>query len=598
MSKKISPIDSLIVSKDEDSIDDLTIHEDHYTSENKQLKANLTRTHAELECIRAETTKKCNSLNAQIEAAQKEKNDTSRKFFNLAEDYKELEAKLSQFVEDRNQARTKHDLLIEKVQRINESANHKENALTTELVETKKSVTNLRNEYEQKEKKQREEYIERIGGVEEALEQSRGDIENMEEEKRCLSNKIKILKEEAQLQNSSEVSKRKILEKDLIHTRRENDNLKRKMVQTMQNGQKLETKISLGLAEIENYKNKIQTVASEAEESKNVFTTDIKKKITEINSLRTSIKLCQDEIDQLKKRVSQLQVENQMQNSTLQKNKKVAKDEIEEYKTLYEGLKDELENRQTEINTILNKAQHESANFRKIELNISKQNEENRNQILILQNEKLHIQNISQNQQEKISRIEHDVMVLLGRIEQKENDLLRLRNQKDEEIGGMHDDMQHKKAKLESMSQNFKEEKNKLLNQLQDMSRKHEKEIIVLKNEGNAVLEENQHTIGLLKQNHKKSDKHVAELQNKIELLQQTIGHAKNDNEILHIQVKEQKDVLRSDSKRIETLHLQLIEKEKETKEIKNDYLRNQSEMQSFKGDLDITKIKVSVIYK
>ena len=146
--------------------------------------------------------KHVSSLTSQIESVQKEKNDLSRNYYNLAEDYKEAQLEVERLSSEQKNLLKQNDNVTEMLKQECKTASKRQNEMMIELEIFRSKIEEMKLEREMvldQHKKDQEQ----LGGMEEALTLVRSEVYEREDtnshlQKEAQSLKIKI-EEEAEL---------------------------------------------------------------------------------------------------------------------------------------------------------------------------------------------------------------------------------------------------------------------------------------------------------------------------------------------------------------------------------------------------------------
>lgn len=582
----------LIINDDEEQ--DSTHHPTkQLQTQNQHLTQQLTNLQQKLQRQTTEATKNNNSLNAQILAAQDEKNNISKKYFNLTEDYKELKQELSHVLQEREEAQTQQNVWMDKIQHIHEAAAQKEKILLSELEHQKQLCQTARVEYETKETHLREEYMERLGGMEEALEQAQGELDVAAKEKHRFAKQVKLKHEDMVHQQTALETKCQTLDLEIKKNQQEEEKLRGEGKQQQQMIHTLKMELSDADSKMKNEQQKIKGMEADMEELRKSHALECQQKQSKISTLKSSHKHVLDQLQQLETKVADLNKDKQNQHAAMERNQQSFDLEKERHGKLMKSLQQELENRSKEIRRITSTAHQKSVECKKLEEESQVLSEDHRKQMILWQNEKLQLQNIIQNHKGKLSSANQVALDLQSQMDQKENDIQLLTVQKDKEFADMKQQMKETKLENEKLLREAEGKKDKLLKQLKDMSQKHEKDLLACKNNEKTILQDMEQLHSVMQINQVKHKKEMDELHNNSRLLHESISRLNNEKETLHIQINEQKLVMKRDVKSIKYLQLQVEEKAKDLEEHKREKLKISGDLQNITKIYESTKLEV-----
>jgi len=168
---------------------------------NEKLSKDLDDARAALKKQSSELRKSSASLTSQLDATKQEKDDISRRFWNLNEDNKELNGENERLKQERDDVKKKYDEIRIKHKKERTNSVEKEKTILLELgrVQSKLGDT-VRQSSQQKEK-----YEEKLGGLEEAIDMLQGEVTSAEEERKGLVQKVGNLNTRLEEENDMNV---------------------------------------------------------------------------------------------------------------------------------------------------------------------------------------------------------------------------------------------------------------------------------------------------------------------------------------------------------------------------------------------------------
>ena len=585
---------SHVIINDDDSAGSSDEKHIEILEQNELLKKELDFVKTELKHVTASSTKSGKSLNAQIKAAQDEKNEISRKFFNLTEDHKELQQELTIARKERDEERKKQNLFIQKIQHIKKSADQKETILTLELNDLKKSHNELIQEYEQKEKEYRAEFIERIGGMEEALEDARSEIEAMQQKKEILMTQMNSKYGEVEQEKNILVVKYKNIEKEIEEFRKDANTLREEYSEQKKTISRLENELLSAESRISEDKLKFGKISDEMEAQTRLYTANSKQKESTIVTLKTSKKQLTDCIAHLEKKIVNLITTISDKDLAMQRQTQTSKNDNERYESLCNDLQTEIKNRQDVIDGLQQKLQHTSEQNKTLEHHAYVEKENHQKNIASWQNEKLKLQTLIQNHIERNSVLEQDKLDLEAEAMQLGNKIQLLKVDKDNKIKIVNNQIREIKADYEKQLQNVHEQKDQLTKQLRDISQKHQTDQKSLKIQKKTLIEEGEKLKIALHNAKCNYEVHTQEFTKRNEILKKSIANLTDENEKLQIKVHEQTILLQKGMKTNENINLLLNEREKAMEEKVKDATRANQKLENLKSVLKSLKSEVS----
>lgn len=158
---------------------------------NLRLNRELDEARAAAKKRSSELRKGTASLTSQLEAAQQEKNELSRRFWNLTEDCKEISNDLERLTRERNEAVEKHDKVLLKNKQEKTDAARKEESILRELDRAQSRLDDQAREAAD----QKEIGKQRIDGMKEAIDVMRGELVAAEDKRDSLKADVRCLHE-------------------------------------------------------------------------------------------------------------------------------------------------------------------------------------------------------------------------------------------------------------------------------------------------------------------------------------------------------------------------------------------------------------------
>jgi len=308
--------------------------------------------------------KSVSSLQSQLEESVKKESETSKHFWNLTEDTKELKDEMESAKRDRDKLKEKYNELEVQHRSVADMSSAKEQTLVAELEQVRSTIDQaIIQASNQKEIQMREEFkemLERMGGLQEAVEMQKDEITKVEGDRNEFIHKLNKQKDETDRVNDVLRQERKksdqaaleiaTLSQNLNSVSSTNKNANVAIERSQEEITGLQEEVGKLRAELQIAKNQreedsqlVAVAMSERDGIMNRYRSDAEQHRMTVESLRKSEQNAAHQVQHLVSQLENLKNEKGDLQKQIQDGSHAINNELQNYKSVCEQLQKELE---------------------------------------------------------------------------------------------------------------------------------------------------------------------------------------------------------------------------------------------------------------
>ena len=308
--------------------------------------------------------KSVSSLQSQLEESTKKESETSKHFWNLTEDTKQLKGEMETAKRERDTLKEKYSELEVQHRSIAEMSSAKEQTLIAELEQVRSTIDQaIIQASNQKEIQMREEFkemLERMGGLQEAVEMHKDEIQSVEEDRNVYIHKLNKQKDETERVNDMLRQERKksdqaaleiaTLSQNLNSLNSTNKNANSAIEKSQEEITGLQEEVGKLRAELQIAKNQreedsqlVAVAMSERDGIMNRYRSDAEQHRMTVESLRKSEQNAAQQVQQLVSQLENMKGQQEIMQNQIQQGSAATNAELENYKNVCDQLQKELE---------------------------------------------------------------------------------------------------------------------------------------------------------------------------------------------------------------------------------------------------------------
>ncbi|GMH46288.1 hypothetical protein TrRE_jg8220, partial [Triparma retinervis] len=331
---------------------------------NEELNNELNNVRSGVDEERVQLRKSVSSLQAQLEESVKKESETSKHFWNLTEDTKQLKGDMETAKRERDTLKEKYSELEVQHRSIAEMSSAKEQTLIAELDQVRSTIDQaIIQASNQKEIQMREEFkemLERMGGLQEAVEMQKDEIQSVEEERNEYIHKLNKQKDETERVSDMLRQERKksdqaaleiaTLSQNLNSLNSTNKNANSAIEKSQEEITGLQEEVGKLRAELQIAKNQreedsqlVAVAMSERDGIMNRYRSDAEQHRMTVESLRKSEQNAALQVQQLVAQLENMKGEQEVLRGQAQQGSAAANEELRGYKGVCDQLQKELE---------------------------------------------------------------------------------------------------------------------------------------------------------------------------------------------------------------------------------------------------------------